>query len=85
MENQEVIQRITNFGLHHAIKDLPNSSRTVEAFDITIKVLQKQIPTRPNGDLETPWACPNCGTRVFHEQQRMYCRQCGQLIAWDKI
>ncbi|QIB68250.1 hypothetical protein Ami103574_02500 [Aminipila butyrica] len=42
MNDTEAIQRIKEFGLHHAIQDLPHSSRTVEAFEIAIQALQEK-------------------------------------------
>lgn len=71
-------------GPYHFI-DGPYWKEIDEAVRAILPAAEKRIPKPPNGDLETPWTCPNCGTHVFHEQQRMYCRQCGQLIAWDKL
>ncbi|QAT43458.1 hypothetical protein [Aminipila luticellarii] len=42
MNDTEAIQRIKEFGLHHAIQDLPHSSRTVEAFETAIQALQEK-------------------------------------------
>lgn len=48
MTNKEAIKRIKDFALYHAIRDLPNSAYTVEAFEMAIKALeqseQKWIP-----------------------------------------
>ena len=35
----EAIKRINEFALHHAIQELPNSERTVEAFEMAIDAL----------------------------------------------
>lgn len=40
MTNEEAITKLKEFGLHHAIKELPYSSQTVEAFDMAIAALQ---------------------------------------------
>ena len=40
MTNEEAIERIKDFGLHHAIKDLPYSVLTVEAFEMAIQSLK---------------------------------------------
>ena len=40
MNNKEAAMRIKEFGLYHAIDDLPNSVLTVEAFKIAIKALE---------------------------------------------
>lgn len=43
MKKEEAIRRIKEFGLYHAIGDLPNSAKTVEAFNMAIEAL-KQAP-----------------------------------------
>lgn len=42
MTEEDAIRRIEDFGLYHAIRDLPNSMRTVEAFEMAIEALKKQ-------------------------------------------
>ena len=44
MNKEEAIKRIEEFGLHHAIKDMPNSAKTVEAFNMAIEALKAQTP-----------------------------------------
>lgn len=46
MTPQEAIERIEEFGLHHAIGDLPHSMRTVEAFEMAINALKQQEKSR---------------------------------------
>lgn len=36
----EAIKRINEFALHHAIQELPNSTRTVGAFEMAIDALE---------------------------------------------
>lgn len=36
----EAIRRIKEFALHHAVQELPNSARTVEAFEMAITALE---------------------------------------------
>ena len=36
----EAIRRIKEFALHHAVQELPNSARTVEAFGMAITALE---------------------------------------------
>lgn len=43
MKKEEAIRRIKEFGLYHAIGDLPNSAKTVEAFNMAIEALQINI------------------------------------------
>ena len=40
MEAKEAIRRIKDFGLYHAIEDLPKSTLTVEAFNKAIELLR---------------------------------------------
>lgn len=40
MKAKESVIRIKNFGLHHAIEDLPKSTLTVEAFNKAIELLR---------------------------------------------
>ena len=40
MTEQQAIKRIKEFGLYHAIGDLPASFQTVEAFEMAIKALE---------------------------------------------
>lgn len=42
MTNKEAIKRIKDFALYHAIRDLPNSAYTVEAFEMAIRALENQ-------------------------------------------
>ncbi len=46
MTPQEAIKRIEEFGLHHAIGDLPHSMRTVETFEMAINALKQQEKSR---------------------------------------
>ena len=46
MKPQEAIKRIEEFGLHHAIRDLPHSAYTVEAFEMAINALKQQEKSR---------------------------------------
>lgn len=41
MTENEAIKRIKEFGLHHAIGDLPYSALTVKAFEMAIKALEE--------------------------------------------
>lgn len=43
LTREEAIKRIKEFGLYHAIEDLPNSTKTVEAFNMAIEALKANI------------------------------------------
>ncbi len=95
MTEKEAIKRIKTFGLYHAIGDLPNSALTVEAFNMAISALEKQIPKKPfyEGDgyadgkiVYDTWICPCCDTRYEVDYDEYdYCPECGQGIDWSDI
>ena len=89
ISTQDAIKRIKEFGLHHAIGDLPHSTFTVEAFKMAIDALEKQIPQDVkvyvdglNYDINT--YCPrcNCGVTLDYYTQDGYgyCQCCGQHV-----
>jgi len=55
-----------------------------QALGLALDSLEKQIPKAPIDDPEA-WLCPNCRCHISHEQQLMYCRQCGQLVDWSNV
>lgn len=67
----------------------------IEAFDVAISVLEKQIPKRPDfeGDgyddggnlIYDTWICPCCETKyeVDYEHHK-HCPECGQKIDWSE-
>lgn len=87
MSTQDAIKRIKEFGLHHAIGDLPHSTFTVEAFEMAIKALEKQIPqdvkVYVNGlNYNIDIYCPRCnhGVTLDYYTQDGYCQCCGQYV-----
>ena len=53
-----------------------------EAFDMAIKALEKQMPTKTIKP-ESPYfryACPSCGNYPLSGH---YCGECGQAIDWE--
>lgn len=88
MTESKAIKKIKEFGLHHAIGDLPNSALTVKAFEMAISALERQTPKKPDNYAEIPESsgstlegdCPTCGATlcsVFN-----FCTDCGQAIDW---
>lgn len=55
MTENEAIKRVEEFGLHHAIGDLPYSTLTVKAFEMAIKALQEIQQYRAIGTVEECW------------------------------
>lgn len=52
MTENEAIKRVEEFGLYHAIGDLPHSTLTVKAFEMAIKALQEIQQYRAIGTVE---------------------------------
>lgn len=52
MTENEAIERVKEFGLHHAIGDLPNSMLTVKAFEMAINALKEIQQYRAIGIVE---------------------------------
>ena len=80
MTREQAINRIRDFGLYHAIDDLPHSLRTVEAFEMAIKALEQPertgkwiLVTDNNGQ---HYVCDKCGEWKYHQDQK-YCGECG--------
>ena len=72
------------------------AKRVVEARNMAIKALEKQIPRKPidkthpdnvcariyeNCDIIV---CPTCGKRLKLKSKGKYCDKCGQAIDWAK-
>ena len=61
MKKEEAIRRIKEFGLYHAIGDLPNSAKTVEAFNMAIEALSEESKTGEWIEIENgEYLCSNC-------------------------
>ncbi len=93
MNIEKAIRKIKEFGLHHAIQDLPHSELTVKAFEMAISALEKQTPKEIIYDYglnET--RCPRCNTifgYAYEEDETEdmyyapYCYECGQCLDWE--
>ena len=67
MTNKEAIERIKDFGLYHAIGDLPHSAKTVEAFDMAISALEAQyVPDTNVGDMVYRQAAIDAMCELMH-------------------
>ena len=54
------------------------SGEELEAINIAVKALEKQIPKKPIGN-----SCPICGADFCSESwERDYCCLCGQKLKW---
>lgn len=52
MTESEAVKKVKEFGLYHAIGDLPNSMLTVKAFEMAIKALEEIQQYRAIGTVE---------------------------------
>ena len=59
------------------------AKRVVEARDIAIKALEKQIPKKPKtDDRYVMYICPRCNE--FIKINKNYCMNCGQKLDWSE-
>lgn len=88
MTESEAIKKVKEFGLYHAIGDLPYSTLTVKAFEMAIKALDEIQQYREIGTVEECRAAvekqnvkPVCmRERGIHEKfiiKEYFCPQCG--------
>ena len=61
---------------------------TIEALDISIECIEKQIPKKPKGDFHSVphHRCPtcNCAIRLYEKDSHdLFCKFCGQAIDWS--
>lgn len=103
LTNKEAIERLKCMRLFMQINDKDNTSKFLDedyvayvANDMAIKALEKQIPKKPNfeinlGDYTTRFIC-ECGKKIVvkHDSGVMdnhdapnYCPNCGQRLNWS--
>ena len=59
------------------------AKRVVEARDMAITALEKQIPKKPDFTEDKEFAlCPCCNGKGLLDKQK-YCDNCGQKIDWE--
>lgn len=68
---------------------VPPSARHLEAMRLAKEALEKQIPKKPIGDLDSVphYRCPYCNRAVkLYENDRGFdfCPDCGQHIDWNE-
>ena len=73
-------------------KALPDS---IEAMEIAINALEKQIPKKPDCIEDKMWCCPVCDNNLLHKWIKYptrlmpkseglpHCMSCGQAIDWS--
>ena len=72
------------------------AKRVVEARDMAINALEKQIPKKPKEYEDKFYACPICGNVLLHKWKKYntelmnksnglpYCLNCGQKLDWSE-
>lgn len=89
MTENEAITRIREFGLYHAIGDLPNSVLTKKAFEMAIKALEEIQQYRSIGTVEECREAierhrakkPNKRANRYTDLvQHYYCPECGKYF-----
>lgn len=59
------------------------AKRVVEARNMAIKALEKQIPKKPDFTEDKTFAlCPCCNGKGLSDKQK-YCDNCGQKLDWS--
>ena len=78
MTNEQAIEILTD--LRYFDDDCDTD---VDAINVGIKALEKQIPQKPNPPTDKYHAdtCAVCGGEVVTEQR--FCGNCGQAISWE--
>lgn len=79
-EYEEAIKRIVAYK-DIQIQNDPLAVYVIEAVDIAIKSLQKQIPTQAIS-YTTEYTCPSCGCEV--DEKAHHCL-CGQALDWRGV
>lgn len=86
MNEQEAIARIKEHRNIHFHNEL-NAIYITEALDMAAQALEKQIPKKPVGDLNSVphYRCAACGNGLkTYENSTVYpyCHYCGQKLLW---
>lgn len=99
MKTERVIRQLEDLKDH--CKDFANDdedgnvwSNDIEALDVAIKILEKQIRVNPNGydnggaeDYEEWAECPKCSESIpeytLENETECYCIGCGQKLKWE--
>lgn len=96
MTNEEAIRNI-KMHIAEMMVSLQDTDEHLEAEQIAIEALEKQIPKKPisNGGFTRTWynrefyhTCPTCGNqflkmRMTERQDTLCCWECGQAIDWS--
>ena len=62
----------------------------IEALDVAIEIIEKQIPKKPHG-IDTNFSyfvCSTCKQPIYYSDEKeshKYCLNCGQKLRWEKM
>ena len=94
MNTKQAISQLENLQCHcqeYIDKDDEDSiwRKDVQALDIAIKAVEKEIPKKPIKNKEqniryaSSYSCPKCGGRFSGTGIADYCYHCGQKLDWE--
>ena len=79
---QEVIKIMEACRFHYMYKDSELCDDMVEAYNIAIEALERQISRVPY--FNNGYECPNCHRDFYVAGFPRYCESCGQKINWEE-
>lgn len=80
MNEQEAIKEV-RFNMSTIGLKNETAKRVIEARNIAIQALEKQVAKKPRIWANGSKHCPDCDETVFYSDA--YCIQCGQKIDWS--
>lgn len=102
MTEKEAIERLKNFAretqARQPVSDFERryNEESIQALNISIAALEKQIPKKPEEYEDKYYACPKCDNILMHKWEKYpeqlndkkiglpYCLCCGQAIDWTE-
>lgn len=83
MTESEAIEWIKELKGSEEIQEFYYVESFIEAFDIAIQALEKQIPKKVLSTWDKEFAlCPCCNGKGLSDKQK-YCDNCGQRLDWS--
>ena len=83
MKIEEVISQLKHLTLFCASVEDKTWGKLVQALDMTIEVLKKEIPKKIKIDIYSAF-CPTCSKNLVGNRNCNYCHNCGQKIDWEE-
>ena len=86
MTNEEAMIRIKKHNKIYSKREPFYKVYMVEAFDMAVKALEKQMPKKVKRTFKNDYDlvyCPRCGVR-FIQYGKPFCGECGQALDWSE-